>query len=72
MPDIKPVLADYMSKEDFAREIKSHPRTVDNYRKLPDGLPSVMIAGRVYIPIEAGREWIARRIVYPNPTRKAG
>ena len=72
MPGFTPLLAGYLPKGDFAREIKSHTRTVDNYRKLPDGLPSLTIAGKVYIPIKQGREWIARRIVFPNPTRKAG
>ena len=72
MPDFTPILAGYLPKEDFAREIHAHARTVDNYRKLPDGLPSLTVAGRVYIPIKQGREWIERRLVIPNPTRKAG
>jgi hypothetical protein len=72
MSDIKSILEGYAPKADFASAINSCPRTVDNYRKLPDGLPSLTIAGKVYIPIDLGRQWIERRLVTPNPTRKAG
>lgn len=64
------ILEGYVSKADFARAINDCPRTVDNYRKLPDGLPLLTIAGKVYIPIAQGRAWLERRIVTPNPTRK--
>jgi hypothetical protein len=66
------ILEGYAPKADYARAIRACTRTVDNYRKQPDGLPYVTIAGKVYIPVAKGREWIERRIVTPNPTRKAG
>ena len=68
------LLAGYAPKSAFAKGLNCHERTIDNYRNLPDGLPSVVVAGRVYIPIDRGREWIADRILTPNPTprRKVG
>ena len=72
MSNTNPILGDYMPKAEFAAALGCHERTVDNYRAQVDGLPSVVIAGRVYIPVTLGREWIAARIVFPNPTRKAG
>ena len=71
MSPIPTFLADYMPKAAFAAELGCHERTNDNYRKMPDGLPSLVIAGRVYIPIADARDWIARRVHRPNPTRKA-
>jgi hypothetical protein len=74
MSDSLDLLAGYATKGEFATALRCHERTIDSYRKLPDGLPSVVVAGRVYIPIDRGREWIAARILTPNPTqrRKAG
>ncbi len=62
---------EYMSRADFADELGVHERTVARYQNEPDGLPHVKIGGKDYIPIRQGREWIARRITQPNPTRGA-
>lgn len=43
-------------------------RTVDRYDEL--GLPYVHVAGRKYRPLRRSREWLARRIREPNPTRR--
>lgn len=70
MPDTAAaILSDYMPKAQFASELGCHERTIDNYRSQPNGLPSLTIGGKVYIPIADAREWIARRVARPNPVR---
>lgn len=65
------ILADYLTREAAAAEIKARsPRTIDAYRKQPDGLPWVKIAGTVYIRRDDLRAFIARRTVHPAPLRK--
>ena len=60
------LLDDYIHWKDAAAECRCHPRTLSRLEQQPDGLPSVIIAGRKYYPIAALREFIARRIRRPN------
>lgn len=57
-----------ISDDELAVEWGATRRTLSRYDRLPDGLPYVMIAGKKYRPINACREWLARRVTYPNPT----
>jgi hypothetical protein len=65
------LLAGYVTKAELAAEWQCNERTVDNYRRMPDGLPSLTIGGKVYLPIEGVRDFMARRIRRPNQTRRA-
>jgi hypothetical protein len=49
-----------------------HDRTLYRYDKEPDGLPFCYIGGKKYRPLRACSEWLARRVKYPNPTRRKG
>jgi hypothetical protein len=48
--------------DEFCREVLDGAtrRTARRYER--DGLPSVMIRGRKFRPLNAGREWLAARI----------
>jgi hypothetical protein len=63
------ILDGYALEEDFARDNKLSKRTVAEYRKGRDGLPYTVWAGRIYIPIQRARDYLAARIRRPNPTR---
>jgi hypothetical protein len=64
------VLEGFIPDEDFAAAGKISPRTLRRYRNQPDGMPFLEWGGRVYIPVEAAREWIRNRIRHPNPTAR--
>ena len=60
------LLADYLDRHEAAKALNCHWRTLLRYESQPDGLPSVIIAGRKYYPIAELRAFIARRIRRPN------
>jgi hypothetical protein len=64
------ILEGYARPEDFGRENRVSTKTLAKYRKQPDGLPYVMFANKVWIPVDRAREWLERRIKNPNPTKK--
>jgi hypothetical protein len=59
--------------DEFCREVLDNAtrRTARRYER--DGLPFVMIRGRKFRPLNAGREWLAARIqsVAYRPRRRA-
>jgi hypothetical protein len=65
------ILDGYIPHEQFAKDLGVDVRTIDRYRAQPDGLPYVMVGGRIYIPLEIAREWLAARIKRPNQRRTA-
>ena len=65
------ILANYLDRASLAAELKCAERTIARYESEPDGLPSVMIAGRRYYRREAVLEFIAKRERRPNPRRAA-
>jgi hypothetical protein len=64
------ILAGYVEQGRFAKEINSSTRTVARYRNLPNGLPWLMLSGRVYIPVAEAKTWLADRVHRPNSRRK--
>ena len=46
-------------------------RTLRRYENEPDGLPSIMVAGRKWRPMKACATWLAGRMRKPNPRRAA-
>lgn len=65
------ILDDYRDRATLAREMRCSERSIARYESEPDGLPSVMIAGRKYYRIEAVRDWLTKRERRPNPRRAA-
>jgi hypothetical protein len=63
------ILDGYATEEKFAADNNVSKRTVAEYRKEPDGLPYTVWGGKVYIPIEQARQYLATRIRCPNPSR---
>jgi hypothetical protein len=62
--------ATYETEENWAKRHGISQRTAARYRALPDGLPFLIFGGCVWIPKEAGREWIANRVQRRNPRRQ--
>ena len=60
------LLADYLTRDEAAKALKCHWRTLHRYEREPDGLASVLVGGRKYYPIAELRAFIARRIRRPN------
>ena len=65
------ILNDYLDRDQLAAELRCAPRTIARYEAEPDGLPSVMIAGRRYYRRSAVLEFIQKRERKPNPRRVA-
>jgi hypothetical protein len=63
------LLEGYISRADAARESNTSERTLARYENVPDGLPSILWAGRKYYRIEAFRDFLLRRERKPNPRR---
>lgn len=63
------LLEGYIDRDALARELNCSARTIARYELLPDGLPSVSLAGRKLYRIEAVRSWIQKRERRPNPRR---
>jgi hypothetical protein len=64
------LLEGYILEAELAREPNMpRRRTLARYRSEPNGLPYVRFAGKIWIPISEGREWIRRRVRYPNPAK---
>ena len=64
------ILDGYAREGDFAKANNINPRTVQNYRSEPDGLPFVIWGGKVFIPLADARAWLEKRVQRPNPNRR--
>ena len=69
MTDFNP-LAGHHSVDDLAKALKKTPRTIERWMAQADGLPSVKIGAKRYIPDDAWKEWLRSRLVKPNPRRR--
>jgi len=57
----------YQLDDDWCREVKASKRTCARYRNVETpGLPFIRLGGRIYINVERGREWLAKRTCYRN------
>jgi hypothetical protein len=63
------LLDEYRNRAELAHELRCSERTIWRYENLPDGLPSVLIAGRKFYRIEAVRDWLGKRERRPHPRR---
>jgi hypothetical protein len=65
------LLDEYRTRAELADELRCSWRTIWRYENQPDGLPSVLIAGRKFYRIESVRDWLNKRERRPNPRRVA-
>jgi hypothetical protein len=65
------ILTNYAEQAEFAKANRISERTVVRYRNRPDGLPSVVFGGRVFIPIDLAASWLKSQVRRPN-RRRAG
>lgn len=66
-----PLLEGYISKADLARELDVHPKTIERYESLPNGLPSTLIGGRKLYRRTSVIAWLEARERKPNPQRRS-
>jgi hypothetical protein len=66
------ILTGFAEQTEFARNHRISARTVARYRNRPNGLPSVVFGGRVFIPIDEALAWLRSQVRRPNQRRKAG
>jgi hypothetical protein len=63
------ILDGYVDRQTLAAELCCNERTIARYENIPNGIPSVLIAGRKLYPVEGIRAWVKNRESRPNPTR---
>jgi hypothetical protein len=63
------ILDGYIPQEQFAKDLDVDVRTIERYRRQPDGLPYVKLGGQVFIPLDIAREWLLGRVQRPNQRR---
>jgi len=63
------ILADYLDRAALARELNCSTRSIARYELEPDGLPSLLIAGKRYYRRGAVLEFLSKRERKPNPRR---
>jgi hypothetical protein len=64
------LLDDWIKMEDFARDIKRHPRTVRRWMLEPDGLPYTRLGKTPIIHMPTARQWLLGRMQYPKAAGK--
>jgi phage terminase Nu1 subunit (DNA packaging protein) len=66
------LLAGYITRADLAAQLGITERTIQNYERLPDGLPFMTMGGKIKLyRIESVAAWIAAREKSRNPRRRA-
>lgn len=63
------LLDDWVELDDFADEVRRHPRTVNRWTQQPDGLPYATLGNMKIIHIPTAREWLLGRMHRPNQRR---
>ena len=61
--------SDFIPQHVWAEAHHLAVRTVERYRRQPDGLPYCKLGRTIYIPKEAADEWILSRVTRRNPRR---
>jgi hypothetical protein len=61
---------DWIDRAGLAGEWNCSGRSIARLENLPDGLPSVTVAGRKYYNIPIARKWLLDRMKRPNPRRR--
>jgi hypothetical protein len=56
--------------EDFCKQVLAGGSTRTALRLEAEGLPFVMVVGRKFRPLNAGRDWLAKRISRRNQPAK--
>jgi hypothetical protein len=65
------LLEDYFTKEQLAEQLRVAPRSINRYMNTPDGIPHVLIGGRVMFKRASVVAWLEGRERRPNPRRRA-
>jgi hypothetical protein len=70
MSDLHDFFSTLIDRDQLAKGWKCHKRTIGNYEKLPDGLPYIEHAGKHLYDPKISDDWLRRRMVFPNKTRR--
>ena len=65
----KDLLNDFIHANDFAAQVKRHPRTVRRWMNQPVGLPYTPIGNQNLIHVPTARDWLLRNMRNPAPRR---
>jgi hypothetical protein len=65
------VLDEFLKVEDFARDIKRHPRTVSRWMRQPNGLPYTQLGKTPLIHGPTARQWLLGQMRTPNARHRA-
>ena len=65
------ILEDFIDRATLMADFKCTARTISRYENRPDGLPSVLIAGRKLYRKAAVLDWVKKLEKKPNQRRSA-
>lgn len=63
------LLSEFVTRDELAKILGISPRTIARYSTVPNGLPSLVIGGRVRYRLSSVSKWLESREKHPNPTR---
>ncbi len=69
-----PILEGHVGREELAKIFGVTVRTIARWYKEKDGLPHILLGGRIIFNIESVKRWLAKRehsISPPSPKRRA-
>ncbi len=59
----------HLNRSGLAAELGCSTRTIARMEHQPNGLPSILLAGRKFYNVDTIRAWLASRERKPNPRR---
>lgn len=65
------ILQDYLTKSELADEFRVTRRTINRYMAEKDGLPFVLLGGKVFFRRSSVVAWLQARERQPNRARRA-
>ena len=64
------LLEDFLTRDEIAAELGVSPRTILRWQNQTDGIPYVMLGGRILYRRCSIGDWLQKREKWPNPTRR--
>lgn len=69
MSNSKPILSEFLTKEELAAELRLNPRTLDRWEVLGQGPPRTRVGRKVFYRRTSAQKWLAAQEQAPDRVR---